>query len=295
MHSSITSLYLYHISNLHSTSTISSQLTMAVIIIAAIISCLMITEATAFVIESSPARIKKLVPAASYTLTPCVRYYAIAHEDRLNRSGTLLRASSSAIPMDGPIAEQRSTYKLSIPLPLGLVLEEVDIADPSHGVVIVGISPDGNAAQLNSKLFSDKSLNSTIGQKCICIRDKVISVNGTLCNDCSLEDVIQLITKSNDDNVVLEIGRIQQSTVLHYSQGRCIAAKPGESYGFLAQKCGARVMYECRTGNCLTCAKRMEFPDKMNSEEKGNLYERTILNCVGTVPRNYEWLNIIDE
>ena len=221
----------------------------------------------------------------------------IAHEDRLNTPSTSLYASSPASPINDPIAEQRSTHKLSIPLPLGLVLEEVDIADPSHGVVVIGISPDGNAAQLNSKLFSNKSPNSTIeiGERCICIRDKIISVNGTPCHDSGLEDVIQLITNSNDDTIVLEIGRIQQSTVLHYSQGRCIAAKPGESYGFLAQKCGADVRYECRTGNCLTCAKRMEFPDKMNSFTKGNVYERMILNCVGTVPRNYEWLSIIDE
>jgi hypothetical protein len=39
----------------------------------------------------------------------------------------------------------------------------------------------------------------------------------------------------------------------------------------------------------------MEFPDKRNSEKRGHIYGRSILNCVGTVPKNYEWLSVYDE
>ena len=204
--------------------------------------------------------------------------------------------SSSSVPIDDPRMEPRTTHELSIQLPLGLTLEEMDVSDCSYGVAIIGISTDGNAAKMNSNVFSDTSSihQSSVAQRCICIRDKIMSVNGIPCQDKSLDDVIELIANSDSQRVTLGLGRIEQSTVLHYSQGRCIAAKPGESYGFLAQKCGVDVTYECRIGQCLTCSRWMEFPDKMNTETKDNVYQRTILNCVGTVPNNYEWLNIFD-
>jgi hypothetical protein len=37
-------------------------------------------------------------------------------------------------------------YKVDVSLPLGLTLEDMD-SDPSYGVVIVGISPEGNAGE----------------------------------------------------------------------------------------------------------------------------------------------------
>lgn len=79
-----------------------------------------------------------------------------------------------------------------------------------------------------------------------------------------------------------------------------ISAKAGESYGFLAGKCGVDIEYECRTGNCQTCTRWMEFPDKdrdRNPDDDGwkvSLYERTILHCVGKVPRGYRWLHILE-
>lgn len=200
---------------------------------------------------------------------------------------------SKAVPTEDPRTELRTIHKLSLPLPLGLILEDMDMSNPSYGVVIVAISPDGNAAKLNENEFSDVS--DSIGDRCICIRDKILSVNGTPCHDSSLDTVIKLISECNSD-VTLELGRIQDSTIVTYSNGRCISAKAGESYGFLAQKCGVDIGYECRTGNCLTCSKWMEFPEKSTVDERtaGKLYKRTILHCVGTVPRNYEWLRILD-
>ena len=50
--------------------------------------------------------------------------------------------------MDDPRVEPRIVYKFDISLPLGLTLEEID-SDPSYGVVIVGISPEGNAGEAN--------------------------------------------------------------------------------------------------------------------------------------------------
>lgn len=209
----------------------------------------------------------------------------------------VLHESSNTIDND-PRTEPRSTIRLSIPRPLGLILEEMD-SDPSHGVVIVGIAPNGNAAKRNLHAFANKSQyvkekeSSSIGQDCICIRDKITSINGTPCHDQSLEQVMQQIHESTSHEVLVEVGRMEPSTILHYSRGQCIAAKAGESYGFLAKKCGVDIEYECRTGNCQTCSRYMEFPDKRNCEaSERRIYGRTILNCVGTVPRNYEWLDI---
>jgi len=52
----------------------------------------------------------------------------------------------ASLPVDDPRVEPRVMYKIDISLPLGLTLEEMD-SDPSCGVVIVGISPGGNAGE----------------------------------------------------------------------------------------------------------------------------------------------------
>lgn len=212
---------------------------------------------------------------------------------RYNLHETTIYSSCSNEATDDPRNESRTIiHKIAIPLPLGLTLEEMGVSD---GVVIVGISPNGSTARLNLDVFSNISQYDSIFDRCICIRDKIMSVNGIPCHDKGFEEVMELLTNSEAKEATIELGRIEGSTVFHYSKGRCIAAKPGESYGFLAAKCGVNVAYECRTGNCLTCSRQMEFPDKSNSGKKGNIYQRVILNCVGTVPRNYEWLNIFDE
>ena len=52
-----------------------------------------------------------------------------------------------------PRYEQRSTHQVSIDLPLGIVLEEMDSSDTSFGVAIIGIN-DGNAAKYNANILS---------------------------------------------------------------------------------------------------------------------------------------------
>ena len=226
-------------------------------------------------------------------------------------------ASSSSSQLSAstdPRLEPRTIHKVTIDLPLGIVLEEMDDVDPSYGVVIIGISSEGNAATCNANIFSSIKSNENGGKigidQCICIRDKIISVNSSPCHDKGFDDVISLISNAGSNTVTLELGRLQQSTVVNYYNGICIAAKAGESYGFLASKCGVTVDYECRNGSCLTCARWMEFPDKMqedwedsdnggtsleeNEGEEINLYERTILHCVGKVPRRYRWLHVLE-
>ena len=226
------------------------------------------------------------------------------------------RPSSAAIShyYNHPLDEPRTTHKVTIDLPLGIILEEMDATDPSLGVVIIGINDNGNAAMYNTDIFSKiKSQDhdgNTINCRndCICIRDKIISVNDTPCYDKGFDNVIDIISSITESkSVTIELGRLQGSTVINYYNGICIAAKEGESYGFLADKCGITdVQYECRTGNCLTCARWMEFPDKErdvitasnggeeDGKKKVNLYERTILHCVGRMPRGYQWLHVLE-
>ncbi len=103
--------------------------------------------------------------------------------------------------------------------------------------------------------------------------------------------------------ITIGLGRLEKSTVVNYHNGIAISAKPGESYGFLAAKCGIdTIEYKCRSGNCQTCVRLIEFPDKIidddngtsveSSELKCHVYQRTIKHCVQKVPRGYEWLHV---
>lgn len=223
------------------------------------------------------------------------RYSTLRGTSLIQSIPTALQISSSS---DDPLIEPRTIHKISITLPLGLTLEDMDSDDPSHGVVIVGMSPDGNAAKSNNDVFSrvvsNQQPENIVSAMCICIRDKIMSVNKTPCSDKSLDEVMGLIINSQTNEVALEVGRINESTVLNYYDGVCIAAKRNESYGFFATKCGIDVTYQCRTGNCFTCSRVLEFPDKRSSEKKGNVYQRIILNCVDKVPRGYDWLHVLD-
>jgi len=200
--------------------------------------------------------------------------------------------------------QPRITHKVLVNLPLGIMLEE-EIGHDGGGVVVVGINDNSNTAKYNSSIMSKvKEGREQIDcqHDFICIRDKIISVNEISCHNKGLDDVINIISeeskKKTDNAIELEVGRLKDTTVVSYYNGICISAKAGESYGFLADKCGITdVKYKCRTGNCSTCMRYLQFPDKtrdvMPNADKVNLYERTILHCVGKVPKNYQWLHVL--
>jgi hypothetical protein len=74
---------------------------------------------------------------------PCSSNTNILHADRITRA---YLTKHDSLRMDDPRVESRVPYKIDISLPLGLTLEDMD-SDPSYGVVIVGISPEGNAGE----------------------------------------------------------------------------------------------------------------------------------------------------
>jgi len=167
-----------------------------------------------------------------------------------------------------------------------------------------------NAAKSNANVFSNiKTNKDKVSDKCICIRDKIVSINGNPCHDKSFDYVVDLISKSDTDKITLEIGRIDGHTVVNYDDGVCISAKPVENYGFLAKKCNVHIDYECRSGSCQTCMKVLEFPNKRNvkgeweemsiagnekdTSESASIHSRFIFHCVGKVPRGYDWLHVL--
>ena len=233
-----------------------------------------------------------------------------------------MRRSSPSAALNESFIEPRTIHEITIQLPLGVTLEEIDSSSssnvaPSSGVAIIGIHENGNAAIYNSNIFSklkptpgNSNSNRNIRNDCICIRDKIMSINGVPCHDKSFDDVIFLLSNCRSSNessmnhtITIGLGRLEKSTVVNYHNGIAISAKPGESYGFLAANCGIdTIEYKCRSGNCQTCVRLIEFPDKIidddngtsveSSELKCHVYQRTIKHCVQKVPRGYEWLHV---
>lgn len=197
---------------------------------------------------------------------------------------------------EDPRCEPRVAIDVEVPLPLGLVLEEMDANDSTHGVVVMGMSAEGNAAKHN------KSPTTTVGAensptRAVCIRDKILAVNGVPCAESSLDAVISLFSDAGT-SVTISLGRIEGSTVLYYPNGAAVAAKPGESYGFLARICGARVEYACRNGNCRICERAVETDrDQLTGAQGEEGYRLgNIFHCVGSVPRSgYQWIRVIDQ
>jgi len=155
-----------------------------------------------------------------------------------------------------------------------------------------------------SSIKSLDNKGTTVSDKCICIRDKIISINDKPCHDKSFDNVVDLISNADANTITLEIGRLHGSTVVNYDNGLCISAKPGENYGFLARKCNVDIDYECRSGACQTCMKILEFPNKRKEKSGGSdieddggsandIHRRTIFHCIGKVPRGYDWLHVL--
>ena len=214
---------------------------------------------------------------------------------RAPRTAPLCSAAAADRPAERDV---RAAVEVTVALPLGIVLEEADAADPSRGVVIIGIN-EGNAADVNRDAFAEMKKPGSAdsddggGGRCVCIRDKILAVDGIACADRGFDDVVALLGGAEADAVTLSLGRLAGSTVLNYGEGVCVAALPGESYGFLAARCGVGIPYECRSGHCETCARRLEFPDRDAAAGGGNeVRVRLIRHCVGRVPRGYAWLHV---
>jgi ferredoxin len=152
---------------------------------------------------------------------------------------------------------------------MGILLEK-DESDPSSGVVVKNIDPKGQTA---TRIRQSKEDAKSV----ICIRDKILAVNGIQCQNSSFERVLELIQDSNDD-VDLMVGRHCESVVVTWSNGVSIAAKSGEYFGNLANESSFLIPYSCRSGSCGTCEQSIIIDGR---KEK----QTFIRPCVARVPK----------
>jgi ferredoxin len=151
---------------------------------------------------------------------------------------------------------------------MGIVIEDID--ETGLGLRIAQINPDGATAALCRSGSAD-----------VCLRDKILAVNGEPCGVLSLEEVIDIITVTPGDEVSLLLGRPEGAIPVKWPNGVSIAAWPGEYLGNLADlACFQNISYSCRSGSCGTC----EFSIETDSCEK-----RYVRPCVAKVPKDVAW------
>ena len=162
---------------------------------------------------------------------------------------------------------------LGVKKPLGIVIEEVDEEHHEQGVRIISISPQGNAAK------------STAPDAYLCIRDKILSINGQLCGTSNFDQVMDLIINAPDDiPVQLTVERplaspATDASIVSFPNGISIVAKSEEILGALAHESGygKHILYKCRSGGCGTC----EHPVIIN----GNVHKIKYMRpCVSRIP-----------
>ena len=159
-------------------------------------------------------------------------------------------------------------YRLTLRKPMGIVLEK-DESDPSSGVVVKRIDPNGQTAAMMRQAKKEESV--------ICIRDTILAVNGTPCQNESFELVLELIQNSNDE-VDLVVGRRCESVVVTWSNGVSIVAEIGEYFGNLANESSFLIPYSCRSGSCGTCEQSMIIDGRLEKQS-------FIRPCVARVPK----------
>jgi ferredoxin len=140
-------------------------------------------------------------------------------------------------------SQSSSIFKVIIPKPLGIVLEEVSADDDLEeaGVQIVQVHSDGNAA---------KQPGSISGP--LCVHDKVQAVNGDDVSTAAFDTVMEKIIASGTP-VELTLRRPPGSVVVEWDNGICVAAQPGDYLGNAAIEAGMKIQYSCRSGSCGIC------------------------------------------
>ena len=142
-------------------------------------------------------------------------------------------------------------HVVSLRKPMGIILQ-TDDADPAAGVIVKHIDPHGPTAA---------ACRSNPSGVDICIRDKVIRVNGRDVSNDSLEEIMALIT-DGPEKVELVLGRPSDAVVLRWANGVSVAARPGDSFGCIAQhEAGIRIPYSCASGICGTCEQSISTED----------------------------------
>ena len=169
--------------------------------------------------------------------------------------------------------------EVCIPLPLGMILEELDAQDPSQGIGIHRIQPGSNAAiaRATYTTATDTETETEDGppQGC-CVGDKILAVNGDPSCGTNFEtmmarirdspyrqdpDITTTTTTPDPDTtaatvVTLTLQRNLDAVLVTWPNGISVTAAVGDYLGNVAQRASyhAEIAYDCRAGSCGVCA-----------------------------------------
>jgi len=123
-------------------------------------------------------------------------------------------------------------HDVVISKPMGMILTEISEDDPTAGVCILSIDPNGSTAKYNIACIAKGEV-----QRVICLEDRILAVQGERCETETFEQVIHRISQMNpsyDDKgieVKLTLGRLEEGSVIQWPNGVCICCRSGDSLG----------------------------------------------------------------
>lgn len=189
------------------------------------------------------------------------------------------------VTITAPSSSIRKIF-VQITKPLGIVIEEIDANDPTKGVIIVQILPDGNTSTTNKQQLTKKT------DFLICLGDQILQVNDIPCT--TYDDVMkQIIISPSDSPVNLILGRSDESVIVQFNDnsGICVAAPPSEYLGNIANQAGISLPYSCRSGSCGSCEQslllRKTKPDGTEKERQHHARP-----CIYRIPRGIDSIQV---
>ena len=196
--------------------------------------------------------------------------------------------------------------EVCIPLPLGMILEELDAQDPSQGIGIQRIQPGSHAAR--ATCTNTALVTETEGPPpgC-CVGDKIVAVNGDPACGTNFETMMARIrdspyrqdpdtttttTTPDPDStaatvVTLTLQRNLNAVLVTWPNGIVVNAAVGDYLGNVAQRASYHheIPYECRAGSCGVCAQWV----RTNNSPTPKL----VRPCRATIPKGIATLQIL--
>lgn len=159
----------------------------------------------------------------------------------LQKKTSFLLLSKNSLDKEPDVKMKR--HSVSLQKPIGIILE-IDEERPDLGVLVRRIDENGStAAACRAKPMETD----------ICVRDRLLEINGVDVSDKTLENVMDIIIEAPID-IDLVLGRDSDSIIVRWSNGIAVAAKVGDSFRSIASSDAyVKIPYSCESGGCGTC------------------------------------------
>lgn len=169
-------------------------------------------------------------------------------------------------------SNQLDKITVSVERPMGIVIEEIDLDNPTGAVRIASVNPEGNAAKISSETI-------------LCVHDIILAVNGVSSENKTFDQIMDEIRQTETKKIALTLGRDSEATIISFPNGINVAAKPGEYLGNIAQTAlYNRIPYKCKAGGCGTCEQSVIV------DGKG---PRLMRPCVARIPKKCKSIEIL--